>query len=108
MDNFLKERGFYKVESSKNIRWYQKEYDLVGVLNAQIQHSFFNINQRIAERGKFWLTIKKELTGKEITYIVDLDNGQGRQECTQKITEYQLKSLLSNWENKLKQYNIYQ
>ena len=108
MNKFLKDAGFYQVESAKNARWYQKEYELVGLFNAQIQHAFINIGQRVPYQGKFYFTVKKFLDGKIIKYILNLEDGQGRNDGTQAITEYQIKSLLINWENSLRQYNIYE
>lgn len=103
----MKDLGFYKVESARDVRWYQKEYFLVGVFVAEIAHPFMTIKQQAATEGKFWLTVKKFLDGGIIMYIIDLDNGQGRAEKTIPLTEYLCKSLLLDWENKLKTYNIH-
>lgn len=108
MNKFIKDLNFYQVDLARNKRWYQKEYHLVGIFSSQIHHAFLNFTQRFPHEGKFWLTVKKELTGKEIKYTISLDAGQGREEITRPVTEYECKSLLLDWENKLKTYNIHQ
>ncbi len=105
MNKWLKDLGFYEVNDdkfTKNRRFYQKPYVRPGVIIAQIANPFMQINQTIAfEAVTHWLTIVKQMNGRNIMYAACLWAGQNRAFVSDWITETQLKDKILNFENRL-------
>ena len=62
------------------------------------------VQQLVVDKIDYYLSIVKYLRGREVFYKVVLDSGQNRDIISGELTEYQLKSYLLHFEQKLNNY----